>query len=151
MCSIISLFQNILKQLFTSVSVASSGYLPRRFASPRLISTTVNNCYLPTVFRYARRAPLLNYCQRNVIFFWLNLSCASFSILAEVADTYKRKYGIYGITADINYLFFCSQLFFGSVERNHRLLGKRFCFVDSGKHFSNISQSLALYCVLACF
>ena len=53
----------------------------------------------------ARRAPLLNYCQRNVTFFWLNLICASFSILAEVADTFSRKYGIYGIKADINYLF----------------------------------------------
>ena len=42
----------------------------------------------------ARRAPLLNYCQRNVTFFWLNLICASFSILAEVADTFSRKYGI---------------------------------------------------------
>ena len=47
--------------------------------------------------------------------------------------------------------FFCSQLIFGSVEWNHWLLGKRFCFVDSGKHFSNFSQSLALHCVLACF
>ena len=30
---IISLFQYVLKQLFTSVSVVSGGYLPRRFAA----------------------------------------------------------------------------------------------------------------------
>lgn len=53
----------------------------------------------------ARRAPLLNYYQRNVTFFWLNLIRAPFSILADMADTYSRKYGIYGIKADINYLF----------------------------------------------
>ena len=30
---IISLFEYIIKQLFTSVSVASTGYLPRRFVA----------------------------------------------------------------------------------------------------------------------
>ena len=29
-----------------------------------------------------------------------------FSILAEVIDAFSRKYGIYGLTADKNYLFF---------------------------------------------
>ena len=45
-----SLFQYTLKQLFTSVSVASGGgYLPRRFATqvtPLATSTSMNNCYI---------------------------------------------------------------------------------------------------------
>ena len=47
-----SLFWYILKQLFTSVSVASGGYLPRREYPPLATSTWVNNCYICTDSAY---------------------------------------------------------------------------------------------------